>query len=411
MFCSTRSLIYKKLNFYLIKTCLLVVFMDTSCFEYNTEDTHNDGHTLRHNGHRYSRMRDEHVQSIIHRQPTWENVATTIDMKLMDKHPEFMKGKHIPFYLIEDQLVSRAVRTAVKQGYTGKISEYWLPATYINAPSQQFSKRTNMSAEAPVEDIEYDPTQIYQVTNDVICNTHHTMPVFHKLRSLSQEPRTFDDGTKQLAYGVINPETKHTTLFYGKHIVHGANDVITFDFGDYVTISHIETFGRYPKHVSYKEFSKVSPDNIRHTSTKLFNNVRVCLSNDPQQYVKKFEVKYRDKTGKWISIGIHMGNHNISCGKLNRVDVYTRYLRIIPIDFRGVDPSMEIMIYGPGSHLADPQYAKSPSTLVKYIVKEKCPRYIPDGCIHNYRPCEGCRAHRFPIKKHNTKEYLRYEND
>jgi len=312
-------------------------------------------------------------------------------------------GKHhMPFYLIEEQLSQHAVRTVVKQGYAGKIIEYWVPATHIN-PSNIWC---NMSEVSIVNDDKYDPTQIYQmIKND-------TTPVLHKLRSISQEPRKFDDDTKQLAYGVINPETKHSTLFPRKHIVYGSNDVITFDFGEFMTISHIETFGRYPKHVSYKEFSKS-------TLAKCFNNfrvnsvndlLRVCVSEDPQQYVKKFDVKYRDKTGKWISLGIHTGNQDISCGKLNRVDVYTRYLRIIPIDFRGVDPSMEIIIYGPTSHLPEPQCAKT--LLVKYIVKEKCTRYIPDGCIgciYSYR-CKYCHTHRF-VEKHNTKDYLRFEND
>lgn len=316
---------------------------------------------------------------------------TDIDMEC-EHTPFIFRGESILFFKLEKLMYDNAIEsmTKIKQHYHGKDIEYYVPISYIEEPEQKshiyhkFEESDNESFHQ-----KYDSSMIY-IMND---NTE-----FHKLRPKYEKLRDFTDtDIKQMMYGVINPETKYTTLF--KNPVFGKKNMITFDFGSYKQITHIETFGRYPKWTTPYQYMKTHNLTIPRYIKKQIQDIGICISDEPQCYVKKYEIQYRDVRGKWISLGIYDGNHDIISGRLHQLDVYTRYLRIIPIDFRGKIPSMEILIFGKQSE--ENNISKNDVNVIKYtvFVNEK---FVPDGF--------GCTKYEFSQKKHQhkltTKQYL-----
>jgi hypothetical protein len=112
------------------------------------------------------------------------------------------------------------------------------------------------------------------------------------------------------------------------------------DLGVPQYINHIVTFGKYPvKRIFPKHKNKISYSN------KNYIYVIDDITND--SYVKKFTILYKDIiTQKWIKYKDLDGNINSFTPKINEINIYTRYIRIKPIDFNN-SKSMIVNIYIP----------------------------------------------------------------
>jgi hypothetical protein len=114
------------------------------------------------------------------------------------------------------------------------------------------------------------------------------------------------------------------------------------DIGEVKHIQTIVTFGKYP---CKRPFPKIKGkyDNYYYDTNKPYVNVVENINND--SYVKKYSVSYKDsQTQKWVSYKELDGNINSYTPKINPVDIYSRYIRIKPLEFVK-NKSMIIYIY------------------------------------------------------------------
>ena len=323
---------------------------------------------------------------------------TEVDMEC-GYNPFIFRGVSIPFYKLEKMINDNALEsmTKIKQYYHGKHIEYSVPISYIEEP--KLTENTY-----PIfEETEYESSLMHQKYDTSMIYIMNDTSEFYKLRPKHEKLRQFaETDTTQIMYGVINPETKYTTLF--KNPVFGQKNMITFDFGSYKQITHIETFGRYPKWTTSNQYMKTNNISISRHIKKQIRDIGICISAEPYCYVKKYEVQYRNIQGKWESLGIFDGNQDISTSRLHQLDVYTRYLRVIPIDFRGKIPSMEILIYGKQAEEKD--ISKSDTSVIKYTVFVNT-KVVPDGFgrIKNDFPGYYSSQKKYSHKL-TTKQYL-----
>ena len=306
--------------------------------------------------------------------------ATDIDMEYLP----LLKGETVSFFKFEKLMTEHAIhsRTKTKQGYFGKDIEYSVPVAYKDVETIT-SKEKDENA---------DPSMIYIMDDNM---------ELYKLRPKYEKVRQFmEPDINLMMYGVINPETKYTTLF--KNPIYGEKNMITFDFGSYKQITHIETFGRYPKWNTYKNLMKPDRTAIPYYTPKQLQklDIGICNSTDPYYYVKKYEIQYYDVHQQWISLGIFDGNQDVMLGRMHQIDVYTRFLRVIPIEYRGKIPSMEILVFGKQQEKMD--ISKEDVKVIKYTVSMNT-KLVPDGF--------GCTRTKiiYKLKKHSkttTKQYL-----
>lgn len=102
------------------------------------------------------------------------------------------------------------------------------------------------------------------------------------------------------------------------------------DLKSYQYIKYIVTFGKYPYTIIFPR-------------RKINNNHFYCDINKPHikilnydidSYVKKYSISYKDKnTNKWIHYKEFDGNNKSYEEKINEIDIYTRYIRIVPIEY------------------------------------------------------------------------------
>jgi hypothetical protein len=369
-------------------TCVNI--LDDEKSQYN-HSTHTDSHTMRRTWH-YS----DHPT--IRRMDDSTTKMTDVDMKHYDRLN--IKGE-LPFFKLEEDINENSIdkMTKEKPVYHGKSIEYSVPVSYVEQsekiPNDYFLCQTMEERTSSFEKSHtYDDSMIYLINGTQIRELRQkTTPIRDNL----------EKDTTSIMYGVINPETKNTSLY--KNPIIGTKNMITFDFGSYKEITHIETFGRYPSWISFSKYFKkqdtpVFNKSVFKLSKSKVANIGICTSDDPFYYVKKYEVQYRDVFGKWRSVGTFTGNYDIISGRLQQVNVYTRFLRIIPIDYCGKIPSMEIIIFGKQKETLD--VSKNDTSFIKYNVFIPT-KYAPDGFGMRQWEKKSSRVH---YKKLTTKQYL-----
>ena len=167
----------------------------------------------------------------------------------------------------------------------------------------------------------YDPKYIYTYIGDEsdtcgklqkYCLNEWNSPEIENMKVISKN--TF-----------IKKKIKNKKLVQPKECYHD------IDLGSVQHIQYIVTFGKYPnKRVFPKRKSKYGYSYI--DKSKPYVYVLENPAND--SYVKKFSVSYKDIiTNKWISYKELDGNQNSHTPKINNVDVYTRYIRIKPLEY------------------------------------------------------------------------------
>jgi hypothetical protein len=114
------------------------------------------------------------------------------------------------------------------------------------------------------------------------------------------------------------------------------------DLGDPKHIQTIVTFGKYP---SYRAFPrrKYNYNSYYCDTNKPYVNVVDIVNDD--SYVTNYSVAYKDsQTQKWVHYNEFEGNVNSYTAKINPVDIYSRYIRIKPLEFVKTK-SMIIYVY------------------------------------------------------------------
>jgi hypothetical protein len=114
------------------------------------------------------------------------------------------------------------------------------------------------------------------------------------------------------------------------------------ELGDPKHIQTIVTFGKYP---SYRAFPrrKYNYNSYYCDTNKPYVNVVDIVNDD--SYVTNYSVAYKDsQTQKWVHYNEFEGNVNSYTAKINPVDIYSRYIRIKPLEFVKTK-SMIIYVY------------------------------------------------------------------
>jgi len=122
------------------------------------------------------------------------------------------------------------------------------------------------------------------------------------------------------------------------------NDIYyEIDLGKNVNILSIATFGKYPNKRIFPKI-KNKYNNYYYNTNKPYVNVIENIYND--SFVKKYSVYYKDSlTQKWIYYKDFDGNQNSYTCKINPVDIYSRFIRIKPLEYVKTK-SLIIYIYG-----------------------------------------------------------------
>ena len=114
------------------------------------------------------------------------------------------------------------------------------------------------------------------------------------------------------------------------------------DLGDVSHIQAIVTFGKYPSTRPFPK-RKYSYSSYYCDTSKPHVNVVERVSHD--SYVTKYSVAYKDsQTQKWTQYNELAGNINSYTPKVNPVSIFSRYIRIKPIEYVKTK-SMIIYVY------------------------------------------------------------------
>jgi len=381
------------------------------------EDTHNEGHTMRHRGFWPGK------QAVLKRQPSkvaGGEYVTDIDELVSVKR--FVDGYHpVPFNSpamwedVETELESLAKHKKTVLNYVGNLETvYSVPASEFIEYEQigAINDNDNKQKDAKWNGQFYDRNFIYEYTgndSDMEGTLTKVCPIY------SQAPVFDVPDTKQIAAGIIKPEAYANFELHGpvrrSQFTRERADYIEFDLTTNTQLSHIGTFGRYPSTRSFpqKVRSKGMPHN-RQWRKKQFGLLQVCNSRDPMYYVMSYKVLYQGADKKWHSLGTFGGNKDIGTEQINRVDIFTRYIRIKPLTYRGEHPSMRIVLYGPVSEKTDEDKQKAiASELIEYTIEHVSESdYVPDGkgCGKYRCDCMSCRRGARHPARQTTKQYM-----
>ena len=114
------------------------------------------------------------------------------------------------------------------------------------------------------------------------------------------------------------------------------------DLGDPKHIQTIVTFGKYPSNRPFPR-RKDNYNSYYYDTNKPYVNVVDIVNDD--SYVTNYSVAYKDsQTQKWVHYNEFEGNVNSYTAKINPVDIYSRYIRIKPLEFVKTK-SMIIYVY------------------------------------------------------------------
>jgi hypothetical protein len=114
---------------------------------------------------------------------------------------------------------------------------------------------------------------------------------------------------------------------------------------DLCSIKHIQSivsFGKYPSKRAFPR-RKYNYNSYYCDTNKPYVNVVEVINDD--SFVTKYSVAYKDsQTQKWVYYNEYEGNINSYTAKINPVDIYSRYIRIKPLQFVKTK-SMMIYVY------------------------------------------------------------------
>jgi hypothetical protein len=114
------------------------------------------------------------------------------------------------------------------------------------------------------------------------------------------------------------------------------------DLGSLKHIQSIVTFGKYPSKRPFPK-RKGPYKTYYYDTSKPYVNVVDVINDD--SYVTNYSVAYKDShTQKWVHYNEFEGNINSYTPKINLVDIYSRYVRIKPLQFVKTK-SMIIYVY------------------------------------------------------------------
>lgn len=114
------------------------------------------------------------------------------------------------------------------------------------------------------------------------------------------------------------------------------------DLGSLKHIQSIVTFGKYPSKRPFPK-RKGPYKTYYYDTSKPYVNVIDVINDD--SYVTNYSVAYKDShTQKWVHYNEFEGNINSYTPKINLVDIYSRYVRIKPLQFVKTK-SMIIYVY------------------------------------------------------------------
>ena len=203
-----------------------------------------------------------------------------------------------------------------------------------NDPPQKRDKRCNW---LKWNNVYYDPSFIYKYDG----NEGQTCGILTKISKINLDDVNIQD-TSVLCSGEYNERFK--------------NPYIELDLGHARNISHIVMKGpfvpttHFPKHL--KKIKRRRAINYRSNVWDKPRNgyVRIISNNDNISWVSSYSVKYRDTlTGRWKPYeGVFSGNCNAFDSAITEVDIYSRHIRITPIDYTG-KKVMQVKIYGPSN--------------------------------------------------------------
>jgi hypothetical protein len=178
----------------------------------------------------------------------------------------------------------------------------------------------------------YDPSYIY-IFNGNEDDTEGTLKKYCPLNWI--EPKI---DNLEMIYKKIFIEKKKK-----KKLIKTNECYIEIDLLKFVNIKCIATYGKYPnKRVFPKR--KSHHNYYYYDTNKPYINIIDNIYND--SYVKKYSVYYKDSiTNKWNYYKDFDGNINSYTIKNNLVDIYSRYIRIKPLEYVKTK-SMIIYIYG-----------------------------------------------------------------
>ena len=223
---------------------------------------------------------------------------------------------------------------------SNKITEKWDPDNGVickifNIPIQKYiliNNNLNDISWLKWNNKFYDPNYIY-IFNGNDDDTEGTLKKYCNLQW--NEPQI--DNLKMFCKKVFIEKKKKKKLINSNE-----NCYYEIDFGKFVNILNIATFGKYPNKRIFPK-RKSNYNYYYYDTNKPYIYILDNIYND--SYVKKYSVYYKDSlTHKWIYYKDFDANTNSYTVKINSVDIYTRFIRIKPIDYV-ISKSMIIYFY------------------------------------------------------------------
>ena len=127
-----------------------------------------------------------------------------------------------------------------------------------------------------------------------------------------------------------------------KKLVQTSECYYQIDLGSIKHIQSIVTFGKYPDKRPFPK-RKGPHKTYYYDTSKPYVNVVEVINDD--SYVTNYSVAYKDsQTQKWVQYNELEGNINSYTPKINSVNIYSRYIRIKPLQFVKTK-SMIIYVY------------------------------------------------------------------
>ena len=177
----------------------------------------------------------------------------------------------------------------------------------------------------------YDPDYLYTFDG----NEDDSVGVLKKYCPLKwKEPEI--DNMESTGRKIFNQRKKKNKL------VQTSECYYQIDLGSVKHIQSIVTFGKYPNKRPFPK-RKGAYKTYYYDTSKPYVNVVEVINDD--SYVTNYSVAYKDsQTQQWMQYKELEGNVNSYTPKINPVDIYSRYIRIKPLQFVKTK-SMIIYVY------------------------------------------------------------------
>ena len=156
----------------------------------------------------------------------------------------------------------------------------------------------------------------------------------------------------------------------------------TIELEDNMHIQSIVSFGKYPSKRAFPKRKGLRDNNYYCDTSKPYVNVVENINDD--SYVTNFSVAYKDcQTHKWVNYKELEGNTNSYEAKINPVNIYTKSIRIKPLEYVNTK-SMIIYVYVSKNTPKNVCESKEEEEVVSYTL-------VPPSS--NQKRCDG-RGHR-----------------